>query len=1261
MALEHNIDILSFNCNGLGDFKKRKDVFDFIRKQEGNIYLLQETHWKKEYENFIRSQWGYDCIISGCSTSSNGVAILFKNNFEYKINSSICDKEGKFIIIDIEMMHQRIILCNIYGPSQGDKPTFFSTVFNHILSFDNDNIIIGGDWNIALNPKVDSNHPTNIYKIRSRKIILDLMEQYDLVDIFRTQHGDKRKYTWKRFNGKQRSRIDFFIISSNLSLITANSDILFGYLSDHSIIKISLRTDNAKRHQPHWKFNKSLLRDPVFVNIVKKAILDLKIQYSALVYNRDNIHLIEDSEITLLIDDQLFFEMILMEIRGRCISYSAFKKKEANKIESKLLEQINILENEDDQDNLNKLEDLKQQLSNFRQKKIEGSIIRSRVKWIIDGEKNSKYFCNLEKRNFIQKSVAFLERDSGEIINDTDSITKEAKLFYENLYAENLKNSLPFDNDLTSPTLSEEEKNKIEGEITTTELLSAIKSLNNDKSPGSDGFTSEFFKFFYNDLNKFLLRSLNFALVTGQMSVTQRQGIIVCIPKEGKDKRYLKNWRPITLLNTVYKIAATCIAQRFKSVLQNIISEDQKGFLKDRYIGENIRLMYDTLYYTQKLKLNGLLLLVDFEKAFDSINWSFIQNALIYFNFGENIRKWITVFYKNITSCVFINGQYSEWFKIFRGTRQGDPLSPYLFLLCAEILALMIKKNKNIIGININGENVLLSQFADDTAFYLDGSEGSFDSCMQILKSFALMSGLKINFDKTIAVWLGKKRKSQICYSKELKIIWNPDTFKYLGVIFSTELEKMPSLNYEPKLAEIHSCLNSWSKRKLTPFGKIVLIKTLAASKLTHLLTNLPDPSEKFLSDLNNFFFKFLWDGKCNKIKRTVTYQSYQYGGLKMLDIVNFTSALKLTWLQRILKCEGKVTKLLFTECKCWKDIMSNGLEFVDSIIKKTKNAFWINVLKHYKILTNRCKPSSSNELLSECLYYNPNIKRDNKCLFMKQWYENGIKYIGHLIGATGYLTCNEFEAKYPNVKTNFLVYNGIIEAIKSYQEKHKIKIDTEFNKTDLPIAWRILSKNSTKSIYNALIHQEIPLKCTEKWSKETGTEVDTHLLFTNILKTTKDKQLRWLQYRIIYRILPTEHYLFTRKIINSNECTFCKQIDETISHLFWDCRFIQNFWERFLFWLKQNFKSCAQITLSKPLVLFGFDRNSKSDKIIDLFIMTAKNFIFSQKIKKVIPHINTFTTIIKQRYQIEKQIAINQNSIIEFNKSWEPYQHFFM
>ena len=176
-------------------------------------------------------------------------------------------------------------------------------------------------------------------------------------------------------------------------------------------------------------------------------------------------------------------------------------------------------------------------------------------------------------------------------------------------------------------------------------LSLVLKMMKNGKSHGSDGFTTEFYKFFWKDIGSLVCHSINFAYNSGRLSDFQRQGITTCIPKDGRDRRHLKNWRPITLLNVDYKIASSVIANRIELVLPNVISESQAGLFKGRFIGETTRIIYDVLDYCKTNNIPGLLLAIDFEKAFDTIDCDFIDTTLQSVNFGQSLRKWIKCFF----------------------------------------------------------------------------------------------------------------------------------------------------------------------------------------------------------------------------------------------------------------------------------------------------------------------------------------------------------------------------------------------------------------------------------------------------------------------------------------------------------------------------------------------------------------------------------------------------------------------------------------
>ena len=205
------------------------------------------------------------------------------------------------------------------------------------------------------------------------------------------------------------------------------------------------------------------------------------------------------------------------------------------------------------------------------------------------------------------------------------------------------------------------------------------------KSPGTDGLPSEFYLMLWNGVSKPLPEALNYCFEIGRLSISPKRGIIKHIPKKSKELYYVKNWRPLTLLNCDYKIATKAIANRLKTHLHKLVNNDQTDFLKGRFIGENIRLIDSVINYTAVKNIPGLLHFLDFEKAFDTLELPFIQKTLISFRFGPSIVQWFKTFYNNTESCIMNSGWASNFFSVHRGVRQGCPLSPYLFILSAEI------------------------------------------------------------------------------------------------------------------------------------------------------------------------------------------------------------------------------------------------------------------------------------------------------------------------------------------------------------------------------------------------------------------------------------------------------------------------------------------------------------------------------------------------------------------------------------------------
>ena len=261
--------------------------------------------------------------------------------------------------------------------------------------------------------------------------------------------------------------------------------------------------------------------------------------------------------------------------------------------------------------------------------KVRGVIIRARARWYEHGEKSSKYFLNLEKRNQVKKHIRKLQINDY-LTSNPSAILWEAKRFYMNLYQSGVKDadrdSLidDFLNNLELPKLSDNEKQSCEGNISLEECEITLNSFKENKSPGSDGIPIEFYKRFWEVIKKPFIECVNESFEKGELSNTQKKAVITLIEKRGKDRCFIENWRPISLLNVDAKIMSKVIAARVKDVLPNIIHSNQTGYVKDRYIGETVRSLLDIMEFTDIENIPGLLIFIDFQKAFDSLEWDFL-------------------------------------------------------------------------------------------------------------------------------------------------------------------------------------------------------------------------------------------------------------------------------------------------------------------------------------------------------------------------------------------------------------------------------------------------------------------------------------------------------------------------------------------------------------------------------------------------------------------------------------------------------------
>jgi hypothetical protein len=447
-----------------------------------------------------------------------------------------------------------------------------------------------------------------------------------------------------------------------------------------------MKAIKKERGKGYWKMNVNLLDDKEYISQAKNVIQETNCRYKSCC-------------------KQTIWEMIKVNIKEMSIRYSVEKSKCINKNKKHLqarIDEIYILMNNGCKNNelVKEKECIESKLDELYCNEVKGAQIRAKVQWVEEGERSSKYFLSLKKTHQATNTITQLKSENSDVITDDLDILNECANFYEKLYCSrniDQSNVEEYIMHTNVPKLDESCKLLCESDIKESDVYEAVKNLKYNKSPGLDGIIPEFYKVLWKDIKKPYMDMLAETLQKGEMAPSMRQSVLSLIYKKG-DKDNIKNYRPISLSNYDYKIFAFVLAKRLQSVIGSIIHEDQCGYIKGRFIGQNTRLINDIYEYCEVNEIPGAIIMLDFEKAFDMLEWNFMFETLKQFNFGSNFINYIKILYANPSIIVKNNGWLSESIKMQRGIRQGCPISAMLFILSVEIMSYASEKTQKSMG-----------------------------------------------------------------------------------------------------------------------------------------------------------------------------------------------------------------------------------------------------------------------------------------------------------------------------------------------------------------------------------------------------------------------------------------------------------------------------------------------------------------------------------------------------------------------------------
>jgi len=530
---------------------------------------------------------------------------------------------------------------------------------------------------------------------------------------------------------------------------------------------------------------------------------------------------------------------------------------------------------------------------------------KAKVKWHIEGDRNTAYFHRLAKIK--QASSLITNMRNGDVmLNEPEEVSAHIVNHFTDLFTQN---SNTINNGMVEEVIPNLITDRINRILTILpnhdEIHSAVFSLNQDSAPSPDGFGAVFFQKYSEIIKHDVIKAVLQFFNSGWLLPNFNSNTLVLIPKTNNADS-VDQYRPIAVANFKFKIISKILADRLASIMPAITSVQQRGFIRGRNIKDCICLTSEAINVLNKKSFGGnMALKVDIEKAFDTLDWNFLLRVLKAFGFNDIFCNWIQSILASAKISISINGKLHGFFSCSRGVRQGDPLSPLLFCLAEEVISRSTTKLvregklKLILGSRNNPvpSHIL---YADDIMLFCKASNSNIQALTNLFQKYAQISGQFVNPQKSFiyAGSINHHRLLNIATSTGFNIGSLP--FTYLGVpIFRG---KPKTIHLQPYVDKVKTKLSSWKASLLSIAGRVQLVKSVAQSILLHCVSIYSWPV-KLIKDVERWMRNFIWSGDVNQRKLvTVPWKKVcsplNEGGLgiRSLSSINEGANLKLCW-----------------------------------------------------------------------------------------------------------------------------------------------------------------------------------------------------------------------------------------------------------------------------------------------------------------------------------------------------------------------------
>eukprot|EP00253_Pinus_taeda_P004365 PITA_04365 len=836
-----------------------------------------------------KSNLPYQVIGQDAIGAAGGIAILWNPN-EIIIDNWSCMNGSITGLGRIVGTPQQVIIIGVYGPpSSGRREQFINSFKTIRRLYPEAAWIIGGDFNLirSLDEKTGG--------LRRRDHFMDsfneMIEELRLVDI----QSIIGIYTWNnRRGGKNQiaSRLDRFLVSEAIMKmdVFVEAKIIPSLGSDHWPIRLEIDIKRIQGKRP-FRFEAFWLRDPDFIKKVEDWWGNCTSQ------GRCRMHT---------------FQLKLKSLKGQIKRWN--KEEFGNILEDKQklekemedIQQKIILEGRTEE-SINKEGAI---LGRLEERRKQEEIVwrqKSRIKWLREGERNTKFFHQAMIKHRQGNMILSIKNKNGERVVEQNEIEQVLMEHHKEILAEPQVDRMRAIQEICSviPSLVTEDQNKaLMQAVTLEELEEVVKAMKKGTAPGPDGFTVDFYQAGWHFLGKEILDLVEQSRINQKVWPALNSTFFALIPK-GDNLEEANGFRPIALCNVIYNMITSLIAKRLKPLLDTLISAEQTRFVEGRQILDGLVVTQEVIHSLKVKKQKGMMIKLDLSKAYDRLNWKYLETVLERFGFHQRWIAWIHNLISSPHFFVLVNGSPSKTFNASRGIRQGDPMSPFLFILAVEGLGRFIKQERTanrIKGLQIWGNNLPLThqQFVDDIMLFGEPTVREVRQLRRILDLFAEACGLEINKDKSCIFIFNTIDQVKSHLIRILGFKKGELPTKYLGNVLDYTSRRMK--NWQGVLDKLSNKVANWAFRVLNIAGRIVLAKSVLQAIPIYPISIMA-ALVGVCAKIREIIRKFIWSGSDQKKKWALVSWSQlterkEKGGLGLRDpeTLNRVLGAKLWW-----------------------------------------------------------------------------------------------------------------------------------------------------------------------------------------------------------------------------------------------------------------------------------------------------------------------------------------------------------------------------